>query len=348
MPLRDRAAFAALIGSNMYVPGMQAAAHLQIGEPAPYSLGSPAAASANLIAAATAANAAAGTTVSYAVTMDSTYGRTVRLTPSGDPGNAAAVDLYGFDYLGQPMIERFTGASGSTAILYGQKALYRVTKSVIVTPSANAVTWAIGTGFRFGIPYKGDVVWAKEAGVFVNVAKRQVFLEADRSAAESVAGASRFFRAPFPGYVDSVYATSAGNGGATDAVVTVKLATVAIVGLTVTIDANGAAGAFVTDQPTTLGYNANNRFRAGDLIEVAAAAAAGAGNDRIGLILIPTQVSLPDQTDPATRITGDTRGTYEPIVTPGVASELIVGVVADAAVNAAGNGGLHGIRQFNA
>lgn len=345
MPMRDRAFFAQ--GVNNYVPAMQHASNLQLGVPNLFSLGTPAAVSATIYAAATPANAVAGTKVAYGdIVVDSRYGRTLRLTPSADPGNAAAVDIVGFDYLGQPMVERFTGASGSTAILYGRKAFYRVSYSKIVTAASNAVTWGVGSGFRFGLPYKCDVPWAKENGILVNVTNRDRTFYADRSAAEAVSGSSKWIRAPFPGFVKTLIGTPDGGGSTNDPIVTVKLATVAIIGLTVTIDTSDVAGLTVTDTPTTLGYNANNRFRTDALIEIACAAAASAKGDRVGLELTPTQFSVADLTDPALTTSGDPRGTYESLLTPD-GSELFVGIVGDNSVSAAlNNGGLHGVRHI--
>lgn len=334
-----------LTGINNYVPAMSFAASMVHGEPAPFSLGTPAAVSATAIAAATAANSVAATRVNYAYTTDARFGRTLRLTPSADPGNSAAIDIFGRDYLGQPMVERFTGANGATAILYGKKAFYTVEYSKIVTAATNAVTWGIGTGWRFGLPYKSDVSWVKENGVFVGLGKRDQTFYFDRAPAEAVAGSSRWLRAPFPGFVKTLIGTPNGGGGATDPVITVKLATVAIVGLTVTVDTSVTDGTTVTDLPTTVGYNANNRFRSGDLIEVVSAAAAGAFGDRLGLELTPTQYSLPDVTDPQTTTTGDPRGTYEPLMTPDGVAEIILGLMGDNFVNSSGNGGLHGIKH---
>jgi hypothetical protein len=332
-------------GMNMYVPGMAAASNIQIGRASQFSLGTPAAVSATLIASATAANSVAGTKVTYTtVTMDSPYGRTLRLTPSADPGNSAAIDIFGEDYLGQPMVERFTGASGSTAILYGAKAFYRVLYSKVVTAATNAVTWGIGTGFRLGLPYKGDVVWSKENGVYVPMYNRDTWLFADQDAAEAIAGGTKYFRSPFPGFVKTLKGLSSGAGSTNDAVVTVTLATVAIVGLTVTIDSN-VAGNETTDTPTTLGYNANNRLIAGSLIAVVTAAAAGAGPQRVGLELTPTQFTPAVTTDPQTTTTADPRGTYESLFVYDGATNITIGLLGDPSVNAAGNGGLHGIRH---
>lgn len=339
-------------GFKFYVPRAQYASDLQLGLPCQFSLGSPAAASANNIAATIDADAVADTEESYATdaiqaVFDSAkYGRTLRMTPSGNPGNAFAIDIYGFDYLMQPMVERFTGASGSTAILYGKKAFKRILKSKIVTPASNAITAAVGTGARVGLPYKGDVAWAKENGVLVPVANRDVEFVIDRAAAKAVAGGTDFIRIPFPGYVKNLFGTPAGGGGATDPVITVEIGGTAITGLTITIDTSDTTGLTVTDTPTTPGYNANNRFAANGLVEIVAAAAAGAFGDRIGITAASVQVIHGDTTDPATVSTGDPRGTYEAL-TPADGTEWIVGLIGDPSYNASENGGLHGIQQYH-
>jgi hypothetical protein len=245
------------------------------------------------------------------------------------------------------MIERFTGASGATAILYGKKAFYTVTGTKIITPSTNAVTFNLGTGNRFGLPYKCDLAYAKENGVQIPIFKRDLTLEYSRPAALAAAGGSVFVNSPTPGFVKNVYGYSYGAGSTNDPVITVKLTTVAITGLTVTIDANVSTTASkVTGVPTTAGYNANNRLSAGDLIEIAGAAATSAAGDTVGVTITPTHFLLPDLTDAATNVTGDPRGTYEPIITLDGTKEIRIGLVADNQVNANGNGGLHGIKHF--
>jgi hypothetical protein len=343
MTAQDRNAFP--FGVNMYVPAMQYASNMALGQPNAFSLGSPAAVSANLVAAAVPANAVATTlvAVSPVVVLDAKYGRTLRLTPSGNPGNSAAIDVFGRDYMGQPMVERFTGASGSTAILYGRKAFKWVTHTVIVTAASNAVTWAVGTGWRFGLPYKGDLAWAKENGILVPFFKRDFWMGRSLAEATMVAALSAYVTSPTPGFVKTLRSTSDGGGGGTDPVITVELGDVAIIGLTTTTDTSVSAHQ-VSDTPTTPGYSANNRFRANDLIEIVHAAAAGAFGSTHELEISPTQFSLPDLTDPGTTTTGDPRGTYESITTP-AGFEIIVGLVGDNAINAANNGGLLGIKH---
>jgi hypothetical protein len=335
-----------LQGINLYVPGMQYASELVHGQPTDFSLGSPAAQSATAFLSAANAQTLGDVAVASASQLvDSRYGRNVRLSISGDPGNAHVIDVYGFDYLGQPMVERFTGASGVTSILYGKKAFYRVTKAKVVTASSNAVTFNLGTGSRLGLPFKGDIIAVKEAGVQVQLFNRDFEIWADRAAAKAVAGGSEFLRAPCPGYVKTLLGTPNGGGSTTDPVITVELGGVAITGLTVTIDTSNAAGLTVSDAPTTIGYNANNRFVTNDMIELVGAAAASAGSDRVGIVVTPTQFVMPDLTDPATATTGDPRGTYEALRTLD-GSEIIVSMIGNNAVNADNNGGLHGLKHF--
>jgi hypothetical protein len=56
----------------------------------------------------------------------------------------------------------------------------------------------------------------------------------------------------------------------------------------------------------------------------------------------------PDFTDPGTLTTGDPRGTYTPTTTPN--GSKVIEVVCDFSnfVNPNNNGGLHGIKHFNA
>ena len=343
---QDRRAFHT--GINSYVPGMQYASALRLGAPSEFLLGTPAAPSATAVVAATPANSANGTITALSYTSDARYGRSINLAVSGAPGTNCVHDVYGYDYLGQPMIERFTNASAATAILYGKKIFYKVSSIKTITTASNVVTYNIGSGLRLGVPFKGDVSYAKENGILVNVAKRDFILYVDRAAAEGVAGASRWLRSPTPGFVKTLIGTPNGGGGATDPVITVELGGVAITGLTVTIDTSDVAGLTVTDTPTTPGYNANNRLVNNGLIEIVAAAAAGAFGDRIGVEITPTQFLLPDLTDPQTAITGEPRGSYEPLMTMDGVAEIRVGMLGDNQVNASGNGGLHGLRHFYA
>lgn len=345
MTTRERAFFTQ--GINMYVPGMQKATNIDLAKSCQFSLGTPAALNASVIGSGLLANAVATTRADYTTyTADSPYGRTLIITPSADPGAAGGVlDVFGEDYLGQPMVERFTGANGSTAILYGKKAFYRVLYSKIVTATTNAITYSTGVGYRLGLPYKGDVVWAKEAGIYVPVYNRDESFRFLLSDADLTSGISVFMRAPFPGFVKELIAIPNGAGSTNDPVCTVELGGVAITGLTVTLDTSDVAGLLARDTPTTAGYSANNRFRPDGLIELVSAAAASAGSGSYEIVLTPTQYSLPVLTDPQTTTTGDPRGTYESLATMDGVVTVHVGIIGDNAVNSSGNGGLHGIKH---
>ena len=56
----------------------------------------------------------------------------------------------------------------------------------------------------------------------------------------------------------------------------------------------------------------------------------------------------PDLTDPATATSGDPRGQYIPTAAPDGVKEYIVCIRPDGSINANNNGGLHGIRLYNA
>lgn len=334
-------------GNNAYVPGMAYDSKLVHGQPSAFSLGTPAAYSATVITSAGVnPNAAANTEVSLAYTMGATYGRNIVLTPSGDPGANGVIDFFGFDFLGQPMVERFSLVSGSTAILYGKKAFKYVAKSKVSAACANAVTLAVGIGHRLGLPFKGDISWVKENGVLIPLYKRDFSLQGGLSDADVTSGASLMWRAPCAGFVKTLYGLPSGAGSTTNAAATVEIATVAVTGLTVTVDQDTQT--IVSDVPTTEGYNANNRFRPGDLLEIVHAATTSGGPVNYELEITPTQFILPTLTDPQTNITGDPRGTYEPMMTMDGAKEIIVGLTGDNSVNSSGNGGLHGIRHVNA
>jgi hypothetical protein len=339
------------VGINHYVPGMKYDASLVHGGVAGFSLGSPAASDDDAIATAIDGDATAGTIESYSWTSDAYYGRNLILTTSGDPGaTGMAIDVRGYDWLGQPMVERFTTANGSTAIQYGKKAFYRVTSTKIVTAATNARTAKLGTGTRLGLPYKSDVAWAKENSVLVPVYKRDLTVWRDIAGAGVAGGPSgAWVYADFPGFVKAIRQVQNMPAGSTnDPVVTVELGGTAIVGLTVTGDTSAAAtGALTSDTPTTAGYSANNRFAVGDLIEIVLADADSAGATSVGLVLTPTQFSAADMTDPGTTTTGDPRGTYDPLTAP-AGVEILVGLMAEPEINTSGNGGLHGIQHYYA
>lgn len=148
-------------GINNYVPAMQWSASLEMNACNTFSLGKPALASATAIGNGLATNAANGSMVwlPTAWVADSPYGRPIQLTPSGSV--TMTLDVWGEDYLGQPMVERAAWAAVATAVV-GKKSFYRVLGYKVVA-GGGAITVQIGTvGSKLGLPFKGSIEWAKE------------------------------------------------------------------------------------------------------------------------------------------------------------------------------------------
>lgn len=84
----------------------------------------------------------------YSDDVMSKFGRNVTAVASG--ASTAKVDVYGTDYLGQPIKEELT-LNGTTAVA-GKKAFKRVTK--ITSGTTAGTTINVGWGDVFGLPYK--------------------------------------------------------------------------------------------------------------------------------------------------------------------------------------------------
>ena len=151
-------------GINNYVPGMAYASDVIHGQPTAFSLGKPAAAAAASLGTITnGANAVANTFFPLNIVVDSPYGRVLRVDLSAVPGNTPVYELQGTDYLGQPVAKRFTGgAAVTTTTAGGAAAIYRITGVKVITAATNAGNITIGTTGILGMPYKGNIAWAKE------------------------------------------------------------------------------------------------------------------------------------------------------------------------------------------
>jgi hypothetical protein len=66
------------------------------------------------------------------------------------------------------------------------------------------------------------------------------------------------------------------------------------------------------------------------------------------MVAVGAQFTPGVTTDPATSATGDPRGLYNPTAAFNGATEFLIGMIGDPAVNANGNGGLHGIKHYAA
>lgn len=148
-------------GINTYVPAMQWSASLSMNDANTFSLGKPAAASATAVATALVTNTTVGAMTYFAapIVSDAPYGKLLVVTPSASA--TTTIDIWGEDYLGQPMVER-AAFSASAAALNGKKAFYRILGTKLVV-AGGAITLNIGfQDKKLGLPFKGSIEWAKE------------------------------------------------------------------------------------------------------------------------------------------------------------------------------------------
>jgi hypothetical protein len=160
--LQDRSFFQQ--GVNEYVPAMGYACAPIHAAPTRFNLGTPAAAVATAVGTLISAQGTVGpiTYFTTPIILDARYGRTITYTPSGVPGNANAMDIVGYDYLMQPMVERITGSAAASALIAGLKAFKIVIGTRVNVAATNVITFSIGTGLSLGLPYKGRITNAKE------------------------------------------------------------------------------------------------------------------------------------------------------------------------------------------
>lgn len=150
-------------GVNCYVPAAQFASGLGAADNEfVVDFGTPPVASATFYyQTAALTSGAASTVLASAMTATETaapFGRNVSLVASGASTRVCIV--YGWDYLGQPMSETIT-LNGATPVP-GVKAFKRL-ESVSIGASADTVTVSIGTGARFGLPFRANKVVREES-----------------------------------------------------------------------------------------------------------------------------------------------------------------------------------------
>lgn len=153
---------------NQYTPAMGYHAGVIHGAPFRVNFGAPAVASATKIINASDATAGIDTTTFLTDNVDPVVAATAAEFPNG-PGfgrclqvvlggaGAVAVNVYGRDYLGQPMRETFT-TNGNTPVI-GVKAFKWIDR---VTVAAVAQTFSLGTTDKLGLPFCMSNVLAEE------------------------------------------------------------------------------------------------------------------------------------------------------------------------------------------
>lgn len=149
-------------GVNVYVPRMKSASDVQLGHKTRVKFGAPSVADVDGIQGSTTIDLDAGTAqtlTSFTAgsggigsTADANYGRCVSLSVTGTIATGTTVDIYGFDYLGQPMRETLTVGTGMAPTVTGVKAFKKVTK-LVNAGGANTGTATLGWTDKLGLPY---------------------------------------------------------------------------------------------------------------------------------------------------------------------------------------------------
>lgn len=133
--------------ANKYVPAMKYSADVEHGGPMRVDFGTPAASETTSIANAVDATAGLDITLATPVVAGATWGQVARLVLGA--AGAVAVNVYGYDYWGQPIRETLT-TNGTTAV-NGVKAFKIITR---YTVAAVATTFSMGFAGILGLPYK--------------------------------------------------------------------------------------------------------------------------------------------------------------------------------------------------
>lgn len=88
--------------------------------------------------------------------IDAEFGANISVKSSGS-SDTGKVTVYGFDYLGQPMVEEFT--RNNTTAVVGKKAFKYVSKIEVAKGVVATVT--VSRGLQFGLPYHTSKIVAE-------------------------------------------------------------------------------------------------------------------------------------------------------------------------------------------
>ena len=341
---------------DQYTPGMVYVADAVHMQPAEFSIGTPIAADDNALLATATLDLDAGSAETKTISdldnlftdgeLDGHYGRTIVVSPSGDPGAAVAVTVHGRDYLGQPMQETLTIANGQTGDTESKKAFKFFEKVVNAGTASNATTATLGVGSHFGVPYKfTEILYAREDNVIV-----KPYAQVSRLAAASltVSGSNTAtFTADTDGYVvmaEGVVTTAVTTAAAT---LDAQINSVGVAALDVTVPVAAAGFRFGSRYIEPVAANLVSK---GQTVTFTSNGSPGAGAVILDLLIAKPYFGWqdPDTTDPATATTEDPRGLYEPWTTPNGTREFFVCLRPDNSRNSSDNGGLLGIKHYYA
>lgn len=332
-------------GVNMYVPEMQFASNIEQSGEVEVSLGAPSASDDDAIHTGLDGDALntvylTGFTqsgIGADCTGDATYGRTVLVSPSGDPGaTGMTVQATGEDYLGQPMTETLVVANGQTTDTEGLKAFWRVYKLQVTVAATNAITATVGWGTKLGLPYKiKEFLGGDEGGII----SRPGGLILAATAAVTISGTNAYsITAPISGYcVGLAWEITT----ATTTAVSIMDAVINGTGQA-TLDANVPVGAAGVAGQVLLAPRSGIAVTQGQTCVWTSNGGADAGvADFTGMFSYGfPNITNPVTTDPQTATTGDPRGLYTPHLTPNASRVYRVRYRADRSP------GLHGITHY--
>jgi len=134
--------------TNSYVPAMKYSSEVAFNGMTRVNFGAEAAAAATTYLSAQSINAAGEADLTGIAPMSAPFGRTISVVASG--AATSAVSIYGFDYLGQPIMETKT-LNGAVAVP-GVKAFKWLTRVTWALTSSTTID--LGTGLRLGLPFK--------------------------------------------------------------------------------------------------------------------------------------------------------------------------------------------------
>lgn len=346
-------------GINMFVPGMQYSAEVIHRAPVLVSLGTPSAIDADGIHNDLVLNGAV-TVTKYASDFvagtggigryaDAKYGRVVQVTPSADPGHAVVVNLWGVDYLQQPIKETITLANGVTTVMYSQNAFWRLDKITSDGAATNAVTGDIGWADRFGVPFAVErPLDATEGGYAMS---RNTAYDRIKSAGFAIANAAN---ADVTVLEDGWWCGWYGlyTTGMTTALSAITGFGAPVATARTAFDGTAPIAAIGFQfGPGALPSSSWLRVARGDVVRLTSDGGGTAGvADMEFLFSADGQFDFigKDTTDPATATTGDPRGLYLPMRAASGAIEYKFRYYPSFDVNASGNGGLHGIKHYTA
>ncbi|MES3016199.1 MAG: hypothetical protein V4721_00410 [Bacteroidota bacterium] len=232
------------------------------------------------------------------------------ITLTGTSGSDHVVTITGLDLYGDVIVEQIT-LSGTTKI-QGKKAFAKVT-NIAAAAGASGDTFDAGWGDIFGLPIfikRWNQIYAQYVDDELIATNSKVRVDFAPAIVAANAGTSQFYPSPVYGYVSKASVAICAaftTGGA----VIPKIATVAVVGLSVAVG-TGAAGTVYTDTATDE-FGATGEIGKDASIEIAGDSAFDSVGNYAGWVEITPggKVVVGDELVP-TATTGDVRGTWQP------------------------------------